>query len=357
MLNIIGQKCEGTSNQKNVKMGNLGEQDKQVRVVDKARLYQIVYFEIAGLCNAKCEFCATGNLNHPKGGFVDIEKFDRSLSRLTEYGLANNKTVFRLYNWGEPTLHPELNRIIHIIQDKYGFSYKLSTNAGLPIEYHSNWFKKLSRLTISMSGFSQKSYNKIHQLDFEQVKSNIVSIVNAAKVSGYDTKRIDVAHHIYQFNFHEIPMLREWAKNLDISYYPYFAYINDPVTLRHYVNNTLSMEKMKSISDSIFCYYMNQRFQSHPKNDCRLFDSLTIDEECNIVTCVGIERDHPDSVITNIFDDNFYEKLVSWQPQSVCANCIASGCSPVWEILDSSAFPVQFDTPTSKDLYHRNKII
>ena len=308
-------------------MGGAGKESKFAKMVDKTRLYSQVFYEIAGVCNAKCEFCITGKSNHPKGGFVDVEKFDRSLSILTEHGLADSQTRFHLYNWGEPTLHPKLDQIIQIVQDKHSFSYGLSTNAGRSIEYRPDWFKKLGYLAISMCGFSQESYNKIHQFDFEKVKSNIISIVSAAQACGYDTRRISISHHIYQFNIHEIPRLYEWAKNLNITYNPYFAVINDPVRRRQYVNNTLSVNEMKSISESLINHYPNLQIHNHSRNDCSQFDLLTIDEECNVVICCTIEREHPDSIIANILDQNFHEQLARWQPHAFCRNCIASGLS------------------------------
>jgi len=309
-------------------------------VVNKFRKYKIVFFEIVGFCNARCTFCVTGKSNHPKGGIVEVEKFSQALSILSSMKLVDKKTQFCLFNWGEPTLHPELDRIIDILY-KYDFKYALSTNAGKSIEYHSSWFENLSLLTISMCGFSQESYDKVHQFDFEKVKSNIISIVDTAKKSGFDTRKISIAHHIYQFNMHEVPMLSEFAKKLNVSYNPHYAYIADPARFRRYVNNTLSIEEMKSIASNLFCHYIDKRIQLHPRKGCRLFDDLTIDEECNIVVCCAMERDHPNLIISNIFDTDLKEKLTTWQPPGVCANCILTGISPLNEIGDSFPFPVE----------------
>jgi wyosine [tRNA(Phe)-imidazoG37] synthetase (radical SAM superfamily) len=88
--------------------------------VNKLKTYDQVYFEISGVCNAKCRYCVTGRANHPAGGFIDTGHFQEALSILFKNKLVHNKTYFSLYNWGEPTLHPTFAKIIKLIQNTGG---------------------------------------------------------------------------------------------------------------------------------------------------------------------------------------------------------------------------------------------
>ncbi len=162
----------------------------------------------------------TGRKDHSTGKTVEIEKYDQALQKLFDEKLISQATRVTLFNWGEPTIHPQFGEIVDITQNKHGLSYNISTNAGKPIDYQPEWFKKLASLRISMCGFSQESYDKIHQFDLEKVKSNIISIVQTAKKAKYNTQAITITHHIYQFNLHEILPLYEFAKKLNVSYSP-----------------------------------------------------------------------------------------------------------------------------------------
>jgi sulfatase maturation enzyme AslB (radical SAM superfamily) len=88
--------------------------------ISKPKMYDEVYFEISGVCNAKCRYCVTGRSNHPVGGFVDAAQFQKALNILFKNKLIHNKTCFNLYNWGEPMLHPEFGKIIATIQNTGG---------------------------------------------------------------------------------------------------------------------------------------------------------------------------------------------------------------------------------------------
>jgi hypothetical protein len=297
----------------------------------------------------------TGNESHPRGRFVDVEKFDQALEILLKNHLINRQTIFCLYNWGEPTLHPQFEKILAILRTKYRIQYELSTNAGKFVEYQPEWFENLSHLRISMCGFSQESYDKIHQFDFEKVKSNIVSIVQAAKKSRYNTQKIELAHHIYQFNIHEVPALREFARKLKVYHNPHFAYIGDPKMARAYYNNSLNSEVLKEISQNIFCYYLQKRREQHPRNDCKLWDDLTIDENCDILTCCGIERDHPNYRIANVFDENLMQTLKEWRPKETCFQCMKLGMSSLRELPNAFSFPMELNPPPKLSFFHRIK--
>ena len=85
-----------------------------------------IFFEIVGKCNAKCTYCITGN-GTQSGGIVDLEKFKETIQTLFEKNIADQNTLFYLFNWGEPFLHPKFNEIISSLSQK-NIKYYLSSN-------------------------------------------------------------------------------------------------------------------------------------------------------------------------------------------------------------------------------------
>jgi hypothetical protein len=246
---------------------------------------------------------------------------------------VDNKTTFHLYNWGEPTLHPQFGKIINILLDADVF-WGLSTNCGKTIEYQPEWFKKCTYIRVSMCGFSQESYNKIHKLDLEKVKSNIISLVRSAEKAKWDTHHIFLAQHIYQWNIDEIFKLYNFANSLNVSFDPGYAYINDPILQRRYIENKLNPSETKEISQDLLCYFMQKSMDAHPKKGCNQFDVLVLDEECNVSPCCGVVRSDESYTFANVFNNNFIEKLKNWHPDKNCIECIALGKSPLRELIN-----------------------
>ena len=294
--------------------------------VNKIQNHSIVYWDITGRCNAKCKYCYTGSSSHPKGNDIDVEKFSKSINILKTNKLLSESVCFHLYVWGEPTLHPRLGDIISIIQN-HGFHYMLSTNMGHVIEFQRNWFNHLDGIIVSMCGFSQESYNIIHKLDFETVRSNIINLVNNAIAAGFNTQKIKIAHHIYQFNIEEIPYLYKFAKDLNVEYHPYYAIFGDLDMTYRFIQGLLKPDEWKHVSSEIFGNQIRKRVQNNPRNGCRQFDRLVLDENCNVLTCCCLPRNHASYKISNVFDSDFIEKLTKWVPDENCQSCIKNGLS------------------------------
>lgn len=100
---------------------------------------------------------------------MDPAFYNKIVDRLKEYGFVTSKTSFHKYGLGEPMLHPQLNEILHITQES-GLVTNISTNASKVPQVDEEAAKAVNRILISMPGFSQKSYDKIHGFNFEQIK-------------------------------------------------------------------------------------------------------------------------------------------------------------------------------------------
>ena len=77
------------------------------------------YFEITNVCNMNCSFCLG---TKRQKGFVSLENFERIAQKL-----SGKIPYLYLHLMGEPTVHPELSRILEIA-DSLGFKVIITTN-------------------------------------------------------------------------------------------------------------------------------------------------------------------------------------------------------------------------------------
>ena len=134
--------------------------------------FKNVYFEVAGICNARCRYCVTGAKSANPGGIMQADTFNATLHNLERVNLIDSRSVIELYNWGEVFLHPDLQSIIRIIND-HGLRYAISTNGSIVPQIDEAFVKNLVNVRFSMCGFSQRSYDRIHQLKFDRIRENI----------------------------------------------------------------------------------------------------------------------------------------------------------------------------------------
>ena len=77
------------------------------------------YFEITNVCNMNCSFCLG---TKRQKGFVSLENFERIAQKL-----SGKIPYLYLHLMGEPTVHPELSRILEMA-DSLGFKVIITTN-------------------------------------------------------------------------------------------------------------------------------------------------------------------------------------------------------------------------------------
>lgn len=250
--------------------------------------YKQIYFEISGICNAKCQWCVTGNryLNGIKSGsFVDVSRFKESIAYMKAKGLIDGNTCIALYNWGEPFLHPNLNEILEFLYQSR-ITYSLSTNASKLVTFTDKpVFETLSSITFSMCGFSQESYDKIHKFNFEKIKANIVSILDSLKARGFRGDP-QIAFHVYQFNIGEIQAAKAFAAKHRLSIACSLAFINDYERSKQYLNGTTSSEDLRKMSHQLILYpYEEAKTKAPADYKCPQFSCLVLDENCQVEVC------------------------------------------------------------------------
>jgi MoaA/NifB/PqqE/SkfB family radical SAM enzyme len=287
-------------------------------------MYNSVYFEISGLCNAKCPWCVNGrgNLKPYPSRIIPPKEFQIAIDYLLKETLIDSNSLIHLYNYGEPLLHPCLDEILQILVDRK-LKYSISTNASKYIELDYFLLKNLERFFISIPGFSQNSYNKIHGFDFKKILANIDQWITRI---GHE--KIQIQYHVYQFNLDEIEIASAYFKQKEVNFFPYFAYFNDYQLAKSYLENTLPQKMLYAASKELFLYYVeDQTSRKSCDYVCPQHSILTLDEYCNVLTCCLISKADSDYSIGSLFSLSKHDIEQKKPNQGICSECMQKGIS------------------------------
>lgn len=257
---------------------------------------ETIYWDISGICNAKCKYCVTGrnNINHNSGytknSYMNLDTFKKNYSHLYERGIISKESHLGLYNWKEPFLNPDIIDILNYCSDE-GQNYILSTNASIVrIATSENTYSKCESIHFSMPGFSQESYNRIHGFVFNTIKDNIVKIKKDMLEHGFAGEFI-INAHIYRFSEEEIKCLREWAEEEGIIVSAYYPYLAGNSLVADYFEGRLDAELIRDISFDLFLQWDDKISQECIKNfENPLCHQLTIDESGNLTLCCAADE-------------------------------------------------------------------
>ncbi len=308
-------------------------------------MYQVVYFEISGKCNAVCQWCATGiqNKKKKKGRFIPVDEFIRAVDHLRTSGLAGQDTVYKLFSWGEPFLHPKLKEILNFL-NRENLKFSLSSNGSVPVLFNqAGSMANMTEIMFSMPGFSQKSYDKIHGFNIDKITTNITAMMDNYRACGF-TGTAFLIFHIYQFNMDEIEKAVAFAQANQMVFSCGFAYINDWERYREYLTSAMDYKELKQASQDLFLHYVNDLLEEKKQVQglaCAQFNSLAIDENCNVVTCCILDKRNPGYVIGNLFElePDQIPQLKTSQP--VCQECDNLG---IWYLVQRPIQPRQIFT-------------
>ncbi len=286
-----------------------------------------VCIEISGLCNAKCKYCPSGDVERRLNrGMMNPSLYKDVLEKLISYKIIGKESQIDLFWWGEPTLNPDINDIIEITKD-YGIPYVISTNASHYHHFSPGELSGIKRFIISLPGFSQYSYNKIHEFDFELIKENIRRYVRDFEDAGKKDK-IWVAYHIYQFNITEIFECYEFCLNQGISFNPGFAF---PLLVEErmaYANGTLSQSRMNRMTREIVTDQLDRMISLSDRRSCVYqYRNFIVDELGDVYGCLNLPHDLHNRC-GNLFNDDIDDILGNISKLDVCESCKKAGVAP-----------------------------
>ena len=274
-----------------------------------------VFVDVVGSCNLRCAMCPQGRIGRlvaPKKAVMSVDLFERVVSFLLVKGFIGE--YINLYNWGDPLLHPQLDQILEICNEKK-LKVIISTNLSVPsyrlkaLENHN-----IELLIVSISGFSQEKYVKNHiGGDFALVKKNLEELANHRD----KIKDIVVKYLVFNYNKEELDLAKGFCLDYRLDFGAYAGAIPSAESFFEYLENP---DYRRLIGD----YLSLEQIKLQPARFCPQETSITINPESGIeMCCVSWNHKHGMSV----FDADIHDYLNNKVENDFCAKCLASGYS------------------------------
>jgi hypothetical protein len=112
----------------------------------------------------------------------------------------------------------------------------------------------------------------------------------------------------------------------DITLEPVYAYINDHDRLKKYLKSEFTYEEMKEASEDVVLFHLKNKVNKKPVDyRCPQFEMLTIDENCNIITCCSVGKECDDYSLGSLFSLSLNEIQELKLTREICKECEALG--------------------------------
>lgn len=156
--------------------------------------------DIIGTCNLKCSSCPHSIEGHDTpGGMMSFDNFVSVIDKVTEDHPSTSH--ISLYSWGDPFLHPQVDKMVKYIHSK-NIAVALSSNLSFNFENKliNLIMAEPDYLKVSVSGYFPEAYNNTHSGgDINLVKSNLYKIrhiLDKFKKNIF----VEINYHLYRDN-------------------------------------------------------------------------------------------------------------------------------------------------------------
>jgi len=180
-----------------------------------------VFLEINSKCSLHCPSCTKGDETGYEHltGYMDEDLMERILDKLT---VENPNAIVFTYGNSEPFINPKLAECLASIKRR-GLRAEFSTNLNFVRRLDDVLAARPDMIIISLSGFTQEIYERGHAGgNIEKVKENM-KLVSEAHARAEHKTSIAVNFHVYDYNAHELPLMKEYATGLGLGFFTSFA--------------------------------------------------------------------------------------------------------------------------------------
>ena len=135
----------------------------------------IALIEITKKCNLNCEVCFA---NGGKGKDLELDRIEKMMDFFME--AENYKAEILQISGGEPTVHPDIIKIIEMAKDK-GFKYVMLNTNGLKIAKDENFAKELGKFKggfevyLQFDGLRDEIYRKLRGTPLVDIKKMAIN--------------------------------------------------------------------------------------------------------------------------------------------------------------------------------------
>ncbi len=187
--------------------------------------------EPAAVCNYSCRGCSSGLRELDRNGFLDMNSFYRHLMPV----IPEVKQV-RLYNYGEPFLHPRINDIIRSLRKANpALCLYLSTNGMLMNDAIARTLveSRVNFLTISLhGGHTQKGLIEYARSrpEIQKIKANIENLVRLKRQAGEKLPWVCLKALLFNWNDSEEEMedFLRFGRGLGVDFVGWALNSSDP---------------------------------------------------------------------------------------------------------------------------------
>lgn len=280
------------------------------------------WLDVVSGCNLRCTACPVGmpEFSNSIGQSLremDLDLFEKICIKAKKDTDGNLR--MGLYNWTEPTLHSRLDELIGIAM-KHGVPCGISSN----LNHDYDWSKlkpyKLWNFTITVSGFTQKTYAINHRGGrIEPVLANLIRISETLG-DWQSYKDIDVRYLVHRDNKHEVHLFKHFCDKLGLKFTPYHAY---------YMPIDRMFEGLEGIPEGFdYIEYspqmVSQAIGDHRSKRCFMRDSqVTLDMDGTYSVCCVESPSSPR--LGNYLEESFEAMQTARTNSALCAKCTAKG--------------------------------
>jgi MoaA/NifB/PqqE/SkfB family radical SAM enzyme len=153
---------------------------------------------------------------------MDLALFESIVDKIVLES-PGRKTKVALYDWGEPSLHPDLPRMIELLRAR-GLHSRVSSNLNVEKTLDDIIRANPDEFHISLSGFFQENYGRTHATgDAETVHANIRHLAALKSRYGAQTRFV-IGFHAYRHNLdRDLPAMRRLAAEVGFEIEPVVA--------------------------------------------------------------------------------------------------------------------------------------
>ena len=283
--------------------------------------------DILGSCNLKCASCphSIDETDVPKGSMnLDVFKsvFDKIIKETPSISHIS------LYSWGEPLLHPYIDKIIDYVHEK-NVAVALSSN--LSIKFGARIDKIIRSgpdyLKVSLSGFYPTAYDKTHQGgDINLVKENLYLIRRL--LDKYNTKTlVDINYHLYKDNSGEnIEQMEKLADELGFVVSKTYALVMPLERVLSHLDGKPDFQTKQLQNNLLVTIDEGIKASSEvplPKNTCPFRENqININADLSVPVCCTVWERDKNVVAKNFLESNIAEINNNKKHVDLCNKCM-----------------------------------
>jgi pyruvate-formate lyase-activating enzyme len=289
-----------------------------------------VMIEIAGVCQAKCPYCAQNSGKARRleklGTYMPVDMFRSTIERLSKSQAVRTGRVDRvyLYNWGEPFLAPAFNEYLEILKEHKLFAV-ISSNFQKVPTIKTELLPVINEVLFSLSGMSDDTYGRIHGGPIDVVLENFEKF-NASLKHHSPASRIFMSWHRYKFNEHEFWKAYDYSRRNGIGFIPSVAFMNDLIELVQAASNKLPADRKSDAERDMFFEHMVNSIESYSAGgkdyDCPAWDDIVVDEKGKLLICCGTDSN---SAVGHALHTSFEEMRQNKVKSGLCKVCKEKG--------------------------------